>query len=314
MNRVALQTLIDRSVRNMGAVDSRVRDMTLEIIRRAYSEGINVQISSGLRTNAQQDKLYAQGRTAPGSIVTNARAGQSVHNYGLAVDFFITTPDGSAPIWIVNAQWKRVAAIAKSMGFTWGGDWTSFYDAPHLEYTKGLTWRDLQAGKRPSFSNAPSNPESKGYLESGDEGAAVKIMQQLLAKAGHKISADGVFGPKTESALKAFQSTNKLTADGVYGAKSKAALESFKPKKGEDEMLKQAIVINTFNDYPAAEVLAVRLKAPIYPRSAVKGEVAKELIVVGGNRDGLKADKFTVLAGKGRFDTAQRVQEYVSKL
>ncbi|AJD91524.1 hypothetical protein JMA_22070 [Jeotgalibacillus malaysiensis] len=321
MSRVSLQTLIDRSVRNMGAVDSRIRDMAVEIIKRAYKEGINVQISSGLRTHAEQNALYAKGRTAPGNIVTNARAGQSVHNYGLAVDYFLTNHTGTTATWTVNAQWRRVAAIAKSMGFTWGGDWTSFPDAPHLEYTKGLTWRDLQAGKRPSFRNVPA--VEKTWLELGDEGAGVKAMQELLNKHGYAVTADGIFGRMTESALRSFQYQNDLTVDGVYGTNTKAVLEEKstskpatkpQPKEEEDEMLKQAIVINTFNDYPAAEVLAVRLKAPIYPRAAVKGEVAKELLVVGGNKDGLKADKIIVLAGKGRFDTAEKVQEYVNKL
>lgn len=44
-----------------------------------------------------------------------------------------------------------MASIAKSMGFEWGGDWTSFKDYPHLQFNKGLTISQLRAGKRPTF-------------------------------------------------------------------------------------------------------------------------------------------------------------------
>lgn len=85
-----------------------------------------------------------------------------------------------------------------------------------------------------------------------------------------------------------------------------------KPKE-EDEMLKLAIVIGSLNDYAAAEILSVRRKAPIYPRNAISGEVAKELIVVGGDAKGLKADKITNLSGGTRFETADNVEKYLKK-
>jgi N-acetylmuramoyl-L-alanine amidase len=90
---------------------------------------------------------------------------------------------------------------------------------------------------------------------------------------------------------------------------------TYKPeKKEEDEMLDKAIVINTFNDYPAAEGLARVLKCPIYPRGAINGEVAKELFVCGGSKDGLKAAKITVLSGDDRYSTAQKIADYMKGL
>lgn len=85
-----------------------------------------------------------------------------------------------------------------------------------------------------------------------------------------------------------------------------------KPKEEED-MLKQAIVIGSLNDYAAAEILSVREGIPIYPRNSIKTEVAKELIVVGGNVKGLKADKITNLSGDDRFETADNVEAYLKK-
>ncbi|MDA7027870.1 M15 family metallopeptidase [Bacillus sp. CLL-7-23] len=70
----------------------------------------------------KQNRLYAKGRTAPGQIVTNAKAGQSNHNYGIAVDYVLWSSDGKRAIWTVNSKWKRVAQIAKALEFAWGGD------------------------------------------------------------------------------------------------------------------------------------------------------------------------------------------------
>jgi N-acetylmuramoyl-L-alanine amidase len=85
-----------------------------------------------------------------------------------------------------------------------------------------------------------------------------------------------------------------------------------KPKE-EDDMLGKAIVISGFADFPAAEKLALKLKAPVYLRSIVKGQkVAKELYVVGGTKDGMVADKVTLLSGKDRFETAAAVGEFLN--
>ncbi|MEK4082387.1 M15 family metallopeptidase [Psychrobacillus sp. FSL K6-1415] len=120
-----------------------------------------VQISSGFRSNEEQAYIYGQGRPSytwnnkkygsSGSIVSKAKPGTSVHNYGLAIDYFLVSDDGNQSLWTVNDKWKRVGAIAKSMGFEWGGDWTSFRDYPHLQFTKGLSIAQLKAGKRPTF-------------------------------------------------------------------------------------------------------------------------------------------------------------------
>lgn len=161
MSRVSLSTLIERSTKNMGSVHPVVKETILEVIKRAYAEGINVQISSGYRSNAEQQRLYNQGRTTPGNIVTNAKPGQSMHNYGLAVDYFLTNEAGTTAVWTVNDKWRRVATIAKSLGFAWGGDWRGFVDYPHLEMTGGLTLAQLQAGKRPNLVSKVGKPADK---------------------------------------------------------------------------------------------------------------------------------------------------------
>lgn len=128
------------------------------LIQRSYAKGIPIVITQGMRTIAEQNALYAQGRTKPGNIVTNARGGSSYHNYGLAIDFALLLPDGKTVSWDISrdgnndklADWQQVAQEAKKLGFAWGGDWTSFKDYSHLEMTFGLTTEQLRAGRQPT--------------------------------------------------------------------------------------------------------------------------------------------------------------------
>jgi peptidoglycan L-alanyl-D-glutamate endopeptidase CwlK len=115
------------------------------------------RFSFTLRTFAEQDALFAQGRTKPGSIVTKAKGGLSMHNYGLAIDIVLII-DGKTASWDVKGDFDgdgksdgmEVVTIFKQHGWEWGGDW-KFYDAPHFQKTFGKSVRDLlalhQAGK-----------------------------------------------------------------------------------------------------------------------------------------------------------------------
>jgi len=122
----------------------------------AKAQGIRLVITDGFRSAGEQDALYRKGRSDPGSIVTNAKGGESYHNYGLAIDFALRAKDGDV-IWDMDydgnrngrADWMEVVSIAKRLGFTWGGDWASFPDYPHLQMDFGLSIHELQRGHRP---------------------------------------------------------------------------------------------------------------------------------------------------------------------
>jgi peptidoglycan L-alanyl-D-glutamate endopeptidase CwlK len=109
------------------------------------------------RTFAEQDALYAQGRTKPGKIVTNAKGGQSYHNYGLAIDIaLLVDKDGNGTFesasWDTKtdfdgdrkSDWQEIVAIFKRYGWEWGGDW-KFVDAPHFQKKLGKSIMELQA-------------------------------------------------------------------------------------------------------------------------------------------------------------------------
>lgn len=109
----------------------------------AKEYGMEVWLINGTRSYAEQDALYAQGRTAPGAKVTNARGGYSWHNFGLAADMGLFKDGkyiGESPVYSVLGR------LARSIpGLEWGGDWKSFYDEPHLQLVKFASTAEARA-------------------------------------------------------------------------------------------------------------------------------------------------------------------------
>jgi peptidoglycan LD-endopeptidase CwlK len=137
-----------------------VKERSDQLVQQAARIGIVVLITDGFRSLDEQNTIYEQGRTTEGNIVTNAKGGESYHNYGLAIDFALETPSGDV-IWDRQydrnqngkGDWSEVVKIAKSLGFRWGGDWKDFKDYPHLQMDFGLSIADLQNGQRPDESS-----------------------------------------------------------------------------------------------------------------------------------------------------------------
>ena len=123
----------------------KIRKEVTDTILRIQDKGVELRIVQGLRTFAEQDALYAQGRTKPGAKVTNAIAGKSWHNYGLSFDFCLVHKDGKIS-WNLSedldkdgkSDWLEVIETFEMTGFESGIHW-KFKDAPHLEKKFGLT-------------------------------------------------------------------------------------------------------------------------------------------------------------------------------
>lgn len=105
--------------------------------------GYEMRITQGFRSIAEQNALYAQGRTKPGQIVTNAKGGESFHNYGMSLDVVFRKQGYNVP----NTVWETFGIIAEQNGFEWGGRWTTFVDKPHIQLTLGYTLKACQQGK-----------------------------------------------------------------------------------------------------------------------------------------------------------------------
>jgi len=123
-----------------------VKEKVKKLVALCKGDGIELLITSTYRDNESQNALYAQGRTEPGKIVTNAKGGQSFHNYRCAVDVVPLVNgkpdwDGTHPIW------AKIGNYGKLAGLEWAGEWTRFKELAHFQYTGGLTLSDLRAGK-----------------------------------------------------------------------------------------------------------------------------------------------------------------------
>jgi len=143
-----------------------------ELMRRMAQAGFpHVGISSTYRNNAHQEYLFAQGRTRPGPIITNARGGQSIHNYRLAFDIFQNIRGKE---WNNPRFFETAGRLWRDMGGEWGGDWIGFVDRVHMQYTGGLTLRDLQNGRR-----LPDNARMLWEMNEEDEKEEVEDVMRF---------------------------------------------------------------------------------------------------------------------------------------
>ena len=109
------------------------RDRFIAWKRACEKAGLDVLVTCTLRSGEEQDALYAIGRTQPGQKVTNAHAGQSAHQYGLALDF--VPIDLGKPAWNeAHPAWRKAGAIAGDCGLEWAGTWTGpMREFPHIQ-------------------------------------------------------------------------------------------------------------------------------------------------------------------------------------
>lgn len=234
------------SVAKLSKVHPVLAKKIAQLIAVLANLGMDVRVVQGVRTYAQQNDLYAQGRTKPGNRVTNARGGQSNHNFGLAVD--LCPFKNNQPDWNDAKAFQTLGKEAKKLELEWGGDWAKIKDMPHVQlrgmsvkecqsaYSQGgleRVWQrmyEILGGAKPeTFVPTPDD-----VLEFGDKGAQITKLQQQLAelKFLQAQEIDGDFGKITKRAVIGFQRQYDLTADGIVGqgtlAKLLSALESQK--------------------------------------------------------------------------------------
>lgn len=131
--------------RKLEDLHPHVQKLAEELLSKCEAEGINLIVTSTFRDLESQASLYAQGRTAPGKKVTNAKPGDSWHNWKCAFDV-VPVVNGKA-IWNDEATWKRVGEIGVNIGLEWAGNWKTFKEYPHFQYTGGLKLADFKSGK-----------------------------------------------------------------------------------------------------------------------------------------------------------------------
>lgn len=144
-----------RSETVIAKLQPEVQGYARALVRRTAAAGVEIRVISGLRTFAEQDALFAQGRTRPGRKVTNAKGGESNHNFGIAFDVGVfegTAYLGESPAYDV------VGAIGAEIGLEWGGHWSSIVDKPHFQ---------LRPDWAANFSSRELLAELRERIESG---------------------------------------------------------------------------------------------------------------------------------------------------
>jgi len=136
----------------------KIREELLEQYKECNQmlpKGVRLRFAYVLRTDAEQHALFLQRPK-----VTNADAGQSIHNYGLAFDIVLLYDKDNnetfeTASWEQNKYWMLVVAYFKSKGWEWGGDWKSFKDAPHFQKAFEKGWRNFKVMPKIKGTNYP---------------------------------------------------------------------------------------------------------------------------------------------------------------
>jgi len=134
--------------RNLSDLLPVVATKARAFIAAAKREGIDLICTSTYRDHASQNALWAQGRTKPGKIVTNARGGQSYHQYRVAFD--VCPVIAGKCVWNDQKLWRRIGELGEAAGLEWAGRWKTFREMPHFQYTGGLTLTQLRQGQVPT--------------------------------------------------------------------------------------------------------------------------------------------------------------------
>ena len=145
------------TVEKIKTLHPKIRNEVLELYshvnEKLLGKGVRLRFAYTYRSPEEQNQLFNQKPK-----VTNAKAWQSIHQYGLAFDIVLLYDldnDGNfeTASWDIKkdfdkdgiADWMEVTNYFKSKGYEWGGDWKSFKDVPHFQKVFGLTWQQMKS-------------------------------------------------------------------------------------------------------------------------------------------------------------------------
>lgn len=175
--------------RDIGLLHPELRKIAREFVNICAAHGLAVTVTETLRSRAEQDALYAQGRTAPGSIVTNVRYPDSAHCWGVAFDF--CRGERGREYDDSDGFFARAAALAKPLGLNWGGDWRTFRDKPHLELP-----RFMPGGSVSYLKKTYAAPENfmKGWEKETEQKRfiTIKDIPQMFCPTVRRLEENGI--------------------------------------------------------------------------------------------------------------------------
>jgi peptidoglycan L-alanyl-D-glutamate endopeptidase CwlK len=141
--------------RNVADLLPPVAERCYKFLQLAKDDGIDLLVTCTYRDFEAQERLFAQGRTIPGQIVTWARGGDSWHNWQRAMD--VVPMRAGKPVWSVLGTsrdlWMRVGELGMMCGLEWGGKWPRHPDFPHFQDRTGKTLLQLKKERAEQLKN-----------------------------------------------------------------------------------------------------------------------------------------------------------------
>lgn len=241
--------------RDIAQLHPKLQEKAEELVKLCKKNGITIKIGECFRSVKEQNDLYAQGRTKPGSIVTNAKGTSysSQHQWGIAFDFFLDMDidgDGKKSDDAFNNKKKtfnKVGKLAKSIGLGWGGDWKSPVDMPHVYLPDwGSTTRKLKIkyGTPDKFMKTwevEEKPEEKPKTETPKKTTKKKYSGTFPALPprgyfkvgdGYKTLTNFTTQIKHVQKLLNWIMDESIKVDGDYGEKTAELCKKYQKKYG----------------------------------------------------------------------------------
>ena len=173
--------------RNITMCHPQLQEKAQKLIVECKKQGLIVKLGECFRSAAEQDALYAQGRTKPGSIVTYAKGTSysSMHQWGIAFD--IIRNDGKGAYYDFDGWFSKVGKIGKALGLEWGGDWINPVDKPHFQLKQ---WDSTPAKLKQLYGNVDNFKktwEVDDMTEEKVKEIATQIANDMIYKYSDKV-------------------------------------------------------------------------------------------------------------------------------
>lgn len=193
--------------RDTSKLHPRLQAKIIELKAICEAKGLKIGVSECLRTVKEQDALYAQGRTKPGKIVTNAKGSSysSMHQWGVAFDFYRN--DGKGAYNNGDSFFNKVGKLSQSIGLEWGGNWKSIKDLPHFQLPD---W-----GSTPSLLKSQYK-EPKAFMSSWHNFKGVYKAEETLALKNHIYKGSKVVIAVPKNAQVACTGIYEKKGDKIY--------------------------------------------------------------------------------------------------
>lgn len=168
----------------------KLQELASRLVVECKKQGLIIKIGECFRSASEQDALYAQGRTKPGNIVTNAKGSSysSMHQWGVAFD--VIRNDGKGAYNDNDGWFSKVAKVGKALGLEWGGDWTSPVDKPHFQLKQ---WGSTTSRLKKLYGNVNNFKKTWSSYNATEVEEVDDMTEAEVKKIATKIANDMIY-------------------------------------------------------------------------------------------------------------------------